>query len=72
MSVDQLAAEVWWRAVEAAVAHLADDYDIDPGDLLATEAFVARLDGTVGLDPDADAEQFAELVEGAVAAHTGE
>lgn len=74
MSVDQQVerAEVWWRAVEAAVDYLANDYEIDPAEMLAQEAFVARLDGTVGLDPDADAEAFADLVEQAVAAHVGE
>lgn len=72
--VDQLEerAATWRRAVEAAVNHLADDYEIDPGELLATEAFIARLDGTLDLDPDADAETFAERVEEALAEHTAE
>lgn len=72
MSVDRQHAETWWRAVEAAVNHLADDYELEPDELLAQEAFVARLDDTVALDPAVDAERFAELVEEAVAAHVGE
>lgn len=70
MSVDVEQAATWRRAVEAAVEHLADDYEIDPAEVLAQEAFIARLDGTVGLDPDTDAERFAEIVETALAAHT--
>lgn len=67
--VDQLpeGAEAWGRAVEAAVVWLADDYEIEPGEVLAQEGFIALLDPTVGLDPDADAEAFAERVEEALA-----
>jgi hypothetical protein len=71
-SVEVEQAATWRRAVEAAVDHLADDYDYDPDELLVQEAFIARLDGTVGLDPDADAEAFAAAVEAAVATHVGE
>lgn len=69
MSVDVEQAATWRRAVEAAVEYLADDYEIDPVEVLAQEAFIARLDGTVDLDPDAEAEAFAEAVEEALAAH---
>jgi hypothetical protein len=78
MSVDQWReseveqAATWRRAVEAAVDYLADDYDVDPDELLAQEAFIARLDGTLDLDPDTDAELLGALVEAAVAEHTGE
>jgi hypothetical protein len=70
MSVLVEQAATWRRAVEAAVEHLADDYEIDPVEVLAQEAFIARLDATVDLDPDADAEAFAEAVEVALAEHT--
>ena len=71
-SVEVEQAATWRRAVEAAVNYLADDYEIDPDEVLTSEAFIGRLDATVGLDPDADAETFADLVEGALAAHVGE
>lgn len=71
-SVEVEQAATWRRAVEAAVNHLADDYDVDPAEVLAVEAFIARLDDTVALDPDTDAERFAEAVEEALAAHVGE
>lgn len=63
-------AEMWRRAVEAAVDYLADDYEVDPDEVLAQESFIALLDPTVGLDPDADAEAFAERVEEALAEWT--
>jgi hypothetical protein len=63
-------AEAWGRALEAAVGFLADDYEVDPVEVLAQEGFIALLDGTVGLDLDADAEVFAERVEEALAEWT--
>lgn len=71
-STEGVHAATWQRAVEAAVHFLADDYEIDPDVVLAQESFISRLDGTVDLDPDVDADLFGERVEEALAAHAAE